>query len=343
MDTVSYFLTHLIGIMFAGIIGSFIALQLSMLIKLGIQALFLKPFKLMFKELSIFGLKYYKNSDNKWERNGRSKNYLTIGDVGIDVKNSSEEEIKTSDKRCNLFLVLVAMISLIIAVVVFVGCIVLRGNITLDIIRAFVLLFGLTFLIQGITGVGITIYVISRTNSNTLSGYATRALNKYKSGVPLQSMDLKPEKELNFGNSKDFERRMYFLIYFSYCDLCEKFDELEEAVKNYEKLKAPDNASSVDIAIYINLVYYYSYHNIDPEKAHMYYERAGKYLDQDKDANGMRIKGFYQLNIKNDLEKAKECLAHAQASIDTFSVPVERENERILIARLSGAIDKYQG
>lgn len=343
MEQSSYFLHHFVGILFVILLGSYIAIHLTMLIALGIQALFLKPFKYKFREFVIFGYKFYKNPEGKWERNGRSHNGLTMGDPLFDMENATEEEVRDLEKRSYIYMFITRGLCLAIGIAVFIGSIILRNLITLDVLRAFILTIGITFLIRGIIGIIITIYSISRANSNTLSGYTTRALNQYRAGVPLQSMDLKPEKELNFRNSKDFERSMYFLIYFSYCDLCEKFDELEEAVKNYEKLKTPDNASSVDIAIYINLVYYYSYHNIDPEKAHMYYERAGKHLDQDKDANGMRIKGFYQLNIKNDLEKAKECLANAQASIDTFSVPVERENERILIARLSGAIDKYQG
>ncbi len=343
MDTTSFLFTNFTVIMFAALMGSFIGIHVEMLIKLGLQAIFLKPFKLIFREVTIFGLKFLRNADGKWERNGRLKNGLTIGEVYVDIKNCSEDEIRTSEKRSNIFMSLVAVLSLIIAVSVFVGCMVIRSNVSSDIIRAFVLFFGLTFLVIAVSQVLIAIYVISRTNSNTLSGYAARALNSFKAGVPLQSMDLKSEKELNFINPKDFERRLYFLIYFNYCDICEKFDELEEAVKQYEQIKSPETVTSTEIANYINLTYYYSYHHIDPEKAQMYNERAGKPLEQDKDPNGMRIKGFYQLNIKNDLDKAKECLANAQASIDTFSIPAERENERILIARLSDAIDNYQG
>ena len=314
-----------------------------MLLKVGIEALLLKPFKLKFREMSIFGYRFYKNNDGKWERNGRNPNGLTLAEPYFEVKNASPEELKSLDKRTHTFILVTDVILLVICIAAFIGCLILRENTSLELFRSFLLWFGITFLVRGIVSCIIGIYAIARVSSNTLSGYANRAINQYRAGVPLQTMDLKPEKDLDFKNVKDLDRLLYFPIYFSYCDMCEKFDELAEAVTEYEKIRQPETSTTSDKVNSIYLTYYYSYHNIDPAKAQMYYSRAGKMLDQDKDANGMRIKGFYYLNAMNDIEKARECLSNAESSIDTYSIPVERENERILITRLRKTIEEYNG
>ncbi len=336
-------LHHLTVVLLAALTGSYIGIHLAMLIHLGIEALFLKPFKFIYKEITILGFKFCKNSDEKWERNGQNYKGTTIAEPIIDLKNISEDELKDQEKRTNTFLLITNGLFLIVSIVVFVGCLIMRSNMSLAIPRGFILFLGIAVLFMGCVRMIICVYSILHINSNTLSGYATRATNKYRAGVPLQLLDLKPEKELDFKNVKDLDRRLYFPLYFSYCDLCERFDDLADAVTEYEKIKRPDTEITVDKVTWMYLTYYFSYHNIDPSKAQMYYRRAGKVLDTDKDANGMRVKGFYHLNIMKDLDKARECLKSAEASIDTFSIPVAREEERILIARLRDAIENYKG
>ena len=93
--------------------------------------------------------------------------------------------------------------------------------------------------------------------------------------------------------------------------------------------------------VYMNLIYYYSYHRPTPSAAKEYYHRIINDVEKDTDPNTMRIRGFYELNCFGDPVKARELSMKALEGLDTVSIPVEREYERKCIAKLNNAIDNF--
>ena len=165
--------------------------------------------------------------------------------------------------------------------------------------------------------------------SPTQSPAGSNAGTKYKLIVPAKKV-------------WDTEKHMYFLVYFEYLDANGFFDRMPEAVAEVESTMKPNMADSkIVLGVCMDLVYYYSYHNIVPGKAKEYYHRIVDDISKDTDPNAMFVKGFYELNCFGNVEVAKNCAIKALEKIDDFSTGDEREYCRKCIARLNHAIDNF--
>ena len=205
-----------------------------------------------------------------------------------------------------------------------------------------VFLSGFWILMYSIGRIVLVIATVKKMYSKkSLGGYMTSAAGMLRAGIPFEKMDLKSVRELNYPKVWDTERKMYFPIYFSYLDANGFYDRMPEAVADVEAVLKPGERSKVAIAVLMTLVYYYSYHHIEPSMAKEYYHRMGDEIEKDTDCNTMRIKGFYELNCFGNADKARECATAALAKLDSFSVPAERDYERKCIARLNSAISGF--
>ena len=295
-------------------------------------------------EFRAFGKTYEKQRNGKWEYRGNKHN---IGFTAACILDMDKCNGVDSDKLVSkeiLFMLTCALIEILISGIVLVAGVFGGFNIGSQIIASIVFWFAVSLFVFVMVRAIISFYVVIKVNSkNTLGGYAQSATGKIRAGVPIEKLDLKPVSELSFKKVIKAEQISYFPLYFAYLDASGKFDQMAPAVEEVEKLLNRQSNSRTELTAAITLVYYYSFHCISPSKAKDYYNWVGDTLDKDTDSNGMRIKGFYNLNCFGDAQKARECLNNALARIDTFSIGSEREYERVLLARLSDAIDRFQG
>lgn len=57
------------------------------------------------------------------------------------------------------------------------------------------------------------------------------------------------------------------------------------------------------LAIYYELIFYYSFIEKDKFKAYKYYKEVEKELEQDLDVNSLRIRAYYEYYIQIDEKK----------------------------------------
>lgn len=295
------------------------------------------------KEFRMFGLTLERQNDGKWEKRGGKVTVGFTAECVLDLDKTvgvSDEKLRA--KEAGLLLVN-SITELIVA-----GAFALAGvygglNIESDFPASTVLWFGIAVLVFSVVRFGVRIWILIKTNaSNSLAGYTQNALAKIRADVPFENLDLKPVSEMDYKKIANVEKIMYFPLYFMYLDASGKYDRMAAAVGEIEGIIKPAANSRADAAVLIALVYYYSCHYIMPSTAKEYYHRVGDALEKDRDANGMCIKGFYNLNCFGDINRARECLNQANASIDSFSRGSEREYWRKNIAKLSDAINRFQ-
>ena len=295
-------------------------------------------------EFRVFGLTYEKQRNGKWEYRGNKHNIGFMASCIIDVdKCKGMDNDKLTSKEA-AFLLTIALADILIAGAGLIGGIYGGLNIKSTFMASVLYWFCVSLFIFVMIRAVISFYVVIKVNSkNTLGGYAQAATGKIRAGIPFEKLDLKPVSELKLKKVTYMERIVYFPFYFAYLDASGRFDLMPPAVEEIESLLKTTSNSRPELAVCITLVYYYSCHCISPSKAKDYYNRAGDTLARDTDTNGMRVKGFYELNCFGNAQKARECLNNALAKIDTFSIGSERDYERVLLARLSDAIERFQG
>lgn len=321
-----------------------IAFLLSSLMYMILQLIFAPLFGCKVAGIEVMGFSYQKQKTGKWEYMGHKHKIGFNADFNIDLEKFKDQDVNKIKTKETMFLITCAVIEFIIAVGVFIVCVIAEPKISSGVMAAIVFDLGLGYLVFTFVRCVIHVIVLSKFNSkNSLSSYTQSAITMIRTGVPFEKLDLKPYWELNFKNVLDAEKIAYFPFYFAYLDSAGQYDKMAAAVGDVENALKPTSSSRVDMFTIITLVYYYSYHYIDIGKAKEYYLRAGDMLAKDTDSNGMRIKGFYELNCFGNVEKAKECAANAAASVDTFSIGTEREYERTCIAKLNDAISRFQG
>ena len=295
-------------------------------------------------EIQALGFKFVKQRDGKWEYCGHKPalgftayNVFDIQKHGVPDSNV----MKAMDNlSCTIVMALDLIFTIVIAILGINGAI----NIESDLLATASITAGVSYAVIGIIRFILSLSIIARVNmKNTLGGYTQAALSMLRSGVPMDKMDLKSTAELGFANATRTEKLMYFGIYFSYLDASGQYDKMAAAVGEVEQNVSPNGSSRIDSMVYALLVYYYSYFYVDPSRAKDYYHRCGDGLVKDRDANCLRIRGFYELNCFGDVAKARELAQAAEAAVESFSMGSEREYERQCIANLNAAISRFQG
>lgn len=294
------------------------------------------------KRIRIFGLTLERQSDGKWEKRDAKFYFGFAAEFSFDLKKAeglSQEQLAAKE---SLFLIISCLVSLLItgscAALGVLGGLCIES----DFLASVVYWTGIALFIFDIVRFGIRLFLILRVNAqNSLGGYVQTALGKIRAGVPMAQLDLKPVMDLDFKKVMRAEKIMYFPIYFTYLDASGQYDLMAAAVGDIENEMRPAATTGPEMMAAATLVYYYSYHYVDVRKAKEYYHRMGDTFEKDKDANVMRIKGFYNLNCFGDVNSAINCLNAAKASVDSFSSGSEREYERTCIAKLEAAINRF--
>ena len=294
-------------------------------------------------DISILGFKHHRKNDGKWEYRGH---HIKLGFSANTVVDFNKRPGIDSNKLMSLeksHMLFTGITTLVIGIAVSAGCIIGSFNMYYFIPARLVFLSGFWILLFAVGRMVIVISTISKLFSkNSLGGYCTAAIGRIRAGVPFEQLDLKSVGELNFKKTSDIARKMYFPIYFSYLDAKGLYNRMPEAVADVERTVIKTEKHEIAIAVYMTLIYYYSYHNVAPSKAKEYYHILGDDILKDTDSNSMRIKGFYELNCFGDVKKAKMYAAKAIEGINGFSVPSEREYEKSCIAKLNNAINNFQ-
>lgn len=111
---------------------------------------------------------------------------------------------------------------------------------------------------------------------------------------------------------------------------CDKREELAESIEEIrDTLISKDDVFQMSLKIaYCMLVYYYSEIDVNAKYATIFYNKAGKMLTEDKDANSKRILAYYNYGITKDYEAAERYLKEGLALVDSFSIGDEREVEK---------------
>ena len=320
-----------------------VGLVLSTFVQGLIQLAFAKAFGMKVTDIIIFGLKYTKLKSGKWEKRGRKAGVGLQVLTSFDLEKDSGLDSKKLLAKEKAFMIFYATAMLLVGIGAFTGLLIATFNVDSYFLASVFFLLGSWLLIFIIGKFCLAISVLSKVNSKkSLGGYTQEGLSMLRAGVPFDQMDLKPISELNYKKVWDTEKMMYFILYFEYLDANDYFDRMPEAVADVERsLKPQASATKVELGVCMDLIYYYSYHNIVPSKAKEYYHRIIDDITKDTEPNSMFVKGFYELNCFGNVETAKTCAIKALEKIDEFSVPVEREYCRKCIARLNHAIDNF--
>ena len=319
-----------------------IAFQLSALLNMAIQMIFARSFGLKIQDYEILGFKYDRSVEGKFRYIGHRPKIGAVCSPVLDLKKAEGADIKKIRKNETVYQILCHGLDLAISIGIFTGCTIAAKAIGSVMLASVVFQLGLGIVFFALVKVGLLCYAFSKVYSKTsLSGYQQSVVNMIRSGVPFDKMDLKSPFDPSFKNVKYFEKISYFPLYFAYLDATGKFDRMAAVVGDVENVIKPGSSSRADLFAYVTLVYFYSYHYIDVEKAKDYYHRAGDSIIKDDGANGLRIKGFYELNCFGNAAKAKELADQASSVIDSFSIGSEREYERKCIANLYEAISRF--
>ncbi len=301
-------------------------------------------FKAKTIEINMLGFKYSKQRDGKWEYCGHKPSIGFNAYNVFDIQKYGVLDNKVMKAMDNISCIVIAVLDLIFAAGFLVLGIFGAINTESEFLATLSMISGVSYAVFGIVRVVIALFVIIKSNSkNTLAGYTQSAIAMIRSGVPMEKMDLKSTAELGFTKASRTEKIMYFGIYFSYLDASGQYDKMAAAVGEAEQNVSPNGGSRLEVMAYSLLIYYYSYFYIDPSRAKDYYQRCSEELVKDKDANCLRIRGFYELNCFGDVAKASELARAAEAAVESFSMGSEREYERQCIAKLNDAISRFQG
>ena len=320
-----------------------VGLVLSTFVKGLIQLAFAKPMGMKVTDIMIFGFKFTKLKNGKWEQRGKRIGIGLQVETGYDLERYPDIDSEKLIYKDKAYIILPSIVMLVIGIGAFWGLLIATFHADTYLLASIYFLLGFWLLLFIIGKFCLAISVVTKVNGKkSLGGYTQEGLSMLRSGVPFKDMDLKPFSELNYKKIWDTEKQMYFLLYLEYLDANGFFDRMPEAVAEVERTLKPNMADSkILLGVYMDLVYYYSYHNIVPSKAKEYYHRIVDDISKDTEPNAMVIKGFYELNCFGNVETAKNCVIKALEKIDGFSTGAEREHCRQCINRLNHAIDNF--
>ena len=321
-----------------GIVG----LVLSTFIKSIVEIILVKPFGMKVTDFSIFGFKFSKSRSGKWESRGRKPSVGLEVYTSFDLEKTAGTDSKKLIANEKAYLTVVGIVTLVLGIVVFAGLLAATFSVSSFALASVFFFIGAWTLAFVIFKFCLALSILAKVNAGkSLSGYTQEGISMIRAGIPFEKMELKPVSELNYPKVWDTERMVYFLLYFEYLDACDLFDRMPEAVADVESVLKPGVETKVSIAVCMDLIYYFSYHNYDPYNAKKYYDMIINDVTKDTDPNAMFIKGFYELNCLGNVDGAKACVVKALEKIEDHSVPVERDYCKKCIARLNYAIDNY--
>ncbi|MBR1798238.1 MAG: hypothetical protein IJ757_09570 [Clostridiales bacterium] len=286
--------------------------------------------------VELLGFVFTRGSDDKWHYEQHRQSFMILGQPVLDIKKLDGVPYDSIEKKGNQMMVLCGIINLILSSAVGIACIKLWS--AEGIMSSFPRTFGGSMIFYALFKTGITFYSLYKSTKDSLSRYRTIAINKIRSGIPVELLDLKPLSQLPYKDPIPAEKMLYLPLYFTYLDASRQFDKLPAAVDDINLMLINANDNRYLIPSRYDLLYYYSCHDINPEKAKAIYNQIKPVIEKDKDANAYRILGYYALNILKDKEKAGSYVSLARGTVESFSMGSERDLEKELIDRLQAAV-----
>ena len=152
-------------------------------------------------------------------------------------------------------------------------------------------------------------------------------------GIRPRNLDISLSIDLE--NIKEFDMNIIIFLYFKALD-----DNNIKKMNKYIDLieKNIDVALSWSLEAFYYEICYNACINKEKEKAEKYYKKSGKILQKDKDANGLRIKAYYEYYINNNGKKAIKYCDNALTVIDKFPLKGQALMEKDLVNKLKKSI-----
>ncbi len=280
--------------------------------------------------LDVFGFKLERNYDEKW-RFIKYTPKLTVTCLPLwDIKKLEGLPPEQYRDKQNSYIIVSNLIGVVLCIAAGIICYIPNNKI--------LRYLGIYLCIYAVARFGIMIWTVSRAKKDSLLRYTELAKDKIRSGIPIELLDLKSCSELPYPNATKAEKALYFPMYFAFLEATRQYELMEEAVNEIEPYVINSGVSSTMMIDYYDMLYYYSRHNINRDKAQMYYNKLRSYIEKDTDANGQRVLGFYALNIMLNKDLAQQYADKALAALDKFSIGSERDLERTMINELFEAI-----
>ena len=227
------------------LVMALVGLILSTFVKSLVQLAFAKPMGMKVTDIMIFGLKYTKLKNGKWEKRGRKAGVGLQVETAFDLEREAGMDSRKLIAKDKAYMILTAVVTLLIGIGAFAGLLIATFNVDSYLLASVLFLLGFWLLLFLIGKFFLAISVVSKVNSKkSLSGYTQEVLSMLRSGVPFEQMEMKPFSELNYKKVWDTEKQMYFLLYFEYLDANGFFDRMPEAVRCRldEMLKRPEKS-----------------------------------------------------------------------------------------------------
>jgi hypothetical protein len=138
---------------------------------------------------------------------------------------------------------------------------------------------------------------------------------------------------------------LYQLLRYRILEGKEDKEELQKIAAWLDIRVGSVNISDINFSINSALMMYYSYWQLDPQKATKCYEDSKNRIESDLDCNGRRKLAYYHYYVLNDVEGAERILKEGLEALNTKSVmfsKCEIEAERKYLLRLEEQIRNGQ-
>jgi tetratricopeptide (TPR) repeat protein len=147
--------------------------------------------------------------------------------------------------------------------------------------------------------------------------YAKTLANLIKSQTALATGTRPRELDMSLGTNDEFNLTLYLYKYFKAVDIDDK-DSVKNIIARLENNIHTANAVNMPPICYE--ICFQACLCGDTEKAKTYYNKCIKTITKDKDANGMRVKAYYEYYVNNDVEKAKEYCIKGLDVVDKYPI-----------------------
>ena len=300
----------------------FIASWVRGLIEILINFIFAPLFGNKLNLVSFWGYGF-ENMNDKWTYVGKKSSLGIRSYVIFDCEKfgniDDPDEKKKLGKKSDGYHIFYSWIIFVLCLVL--GLVVIfTANTSMDSINTIICALGAGLIYHGLFLL-IVGYYSSHKMKTSLAGYIDNAVKKLRAGCLIPNLELLPVNLLPYEKTIKAERLLYFPFYFIYLDACGRFDEMK-AVVDAANDDLPEQFSRPIANAYIQLMYYYSCHNVDEVKARYFYENVGKFLVNDRDSNSRRIMAYFELNINKNREAAIEYAKATKNNLNTFKAKV---------------------
>lgn len=314
-----------------------LAIYAKQVISLITDLIFAPAFKMRVKTISLFGLTFFLEEDDKWKVSFLKPAPL----IQHDVRRDTRKNIEGANARNCLFLQItgLAVLTIATAAVCFLfRHIFFKNSKSIPEYLAFAFACGMIFqTLLRLTNLLLTHLVFMK----RMGGYIDSLLDRIRAGETFSQLDLKPIEQLGFKKITFVERALYYPIYMSF--LAEIGDTAAMYHPSHERMEyRRDKEFGVYEALeYYWLIYYFSAVEPDKANADLLMQKLGNVLYDDKLPNGRRVLAYYVFEHEHDIIRAEKLVTEGFAALDAGNLSnAERILERALLTQLNTRIIK---